>query len=499
MITPTQLAAAEYIVDASGVVDTIAAALRQSPRGRKSDLRKLRLALIGLYLSVHTKGSATLKSIDEVLTTDLSLEDQRRLGIRSGDEVIISYDDLRYLSKTIQNRLDYGKDVADADLAQRNRAVVTKVCDDLMDVFDLGFTSTAYAVDATALWAWELGRSDEDSGDAQWMGKTSKKGGKESFFGFHEHTLVQVPDGDQDRSVEPRLVVRLEVTGAKHDVVEVTLSLLDRLARPARDLIGDRLYQYQSWDRWGSELIKRRVRQHLDLRADQHGFTVFEQVKWAAGWPHCPATPDAFGTIPRPGTAATAEQSAEFRARIDERQAYAMPIRNHLDGDGRVRFRCPALTEKVGCPLRPGSTAIAIATGAPIVANPPGGTAEPLPLCCTQETMASRPPEQVKKLMQVRYWGSAKWERMWKRRTYVEGSYGCRKNGSQENMRRGFTRSSKLPWVNLVIAMAAASYNTRRLQAWYEKSDRGDLDDHPLLRAYPTPLGFEYVYPDEAT
>ena len=70
---------------------------------------------------------------------------------------------------------------------------------------------------------------------------------------------------------------------------------------------------------------------------------------------------------------------------------------------------------------------------------------------------------------------------MFARRTYVEGSYGGRKNVSTENLRRGQFQSMGLPWANVVVSLVAASYNLRLLQNWQDRSSDGD-PNHPLLQ-----------------
>lgn len=121
--------------------------------------------------------------------------------------------------------------------------------------------------------------------DAAWGTKTKKSGGNESFYGFHEHTLVQVPQGNDAKDLEPRLIRRMELTPANEDVVAVSLGLIDRLPRPATDLEVDRHYSHKDVERWKDELAARGVNQHFDLRSDEHGFTEFEHMRWAAGLP----------------------------------------------------------------------------------------------------------------------------------------------------------------------------------------------------------------------
>jgi hypothetical protein len=106
----------------------------------------------------------------------------------------------------------------------------------------------------------------------------------------------------------------------------------------------------------------------------------------------------------------------------------------------------------------------------------------------------------VFKLQQQHYWGSPAWQAIYNRRTYVEGSYGNRKNASTENVRRGMFQVFGLVWAHIVIALANASYNQRMLENWSQRHPDHPHSDHPLLARDPdgaTPIGFIQVTADE--
>ncbi len=545
MITPQEIRWAEHIVDSSGAVAILTAGLRRDPRGRKQDPGNLRLLLIGILLSIRERRSASVADIYRTLTRDLPLNEQFRLGVRKqrfdedgraeGPVQVISIHAFYQLTKTITQRLSYGPATApDIDDEERTfrRRVLQQCCDGVMDVFDFGWSSTTYAVDATGVWSWAIGRrkqraldgaalmadstDDEDDEllasevtaevtafdrDAAWGYKTAKTKGEEVFFGYHEHTFVQVPHAGQVTDEEPRLITRFELTPANEDVCEVSLSLLDRLAVPATDLIVDRHYHYKSVDRWKDQLTVRGVRQHHDLRADEQGFTEFARMRWTAGWAHCPATPDDLRSIPAPqAKEKDLAVRAAFRERIASREAYSMRFINRPDDSGAQRLQCPALAGKIGCPLRAGTEAAAIELGIPVVANPPSAEGgEPLPSCCTQQSVKVTPPDPIRKLQQPHYWGSADWEELWRRRTYVEGSYGNRKNKSTENLSRGLFRTVGLPWLHIVMAAVNASYNLRMLRNWADRRRKEGLavPVHLLLEPETRPAGFRYIEDDD--
>jgi hypothetical protein len=358
-------------------------------------------------------------------------------------------------------------------------------------------TAAAAEVPAAPAALIPSGKGKSYDPDAAWGVKTSKSGRTEVFYGYHEHTLVLADDRDAT-AAEPPLIRRLELTPANADVVDVSLRLIDSLADGFKLLLADLHYSYKTPQRWLLPLIGRGIRQVHDLRSTEQGFTEYQRMRFAAGCAHCPATPDAHGTIPKPGPFAHDDVWEYYHEQVDRRFAYALRVVNQLSADGALRYQCPALAGKVGCPNRPGTVEVALELGLPVIENPPTATpgGEPLPACCTQETVKVRPPDQIIKLAQPHYWGSRQWRRAYDKRTYVEGSYGNRKNPSTENMRRGIFRSVGLVWANLVIGMAAASYNLRMLQNWHARTGRHA--DHPLLAADSENHGFVYLSAEQA-
>lgn len=543
MIPEALVAAAVHIINSSGIVELLNRAIRTTKRGRPANPNDLRCLLIGMLLSVNDNGCATLADIYKLLSTRLTASDQIYCGYRRMNGTTVPLTRLEYLSKTLQERLAYGRSATDLtdDERERRHRVICDMSDALMDVFDLGWKATEFAMDATALESWCRPRkgvnqltpdeiatilsnqrsapnldpnfsADDDSTDDAADGAASEndddlgcessdlatrrrridldatfgkrtprygrnrltKDGKESFFGYFEHTLVQVDDN------EPKLIRRLEVATANDDVVAPSLRLLTSINGGVRDLIVDRHYSYKQFDRWNAELIKLGIRQVLDLRNDEQGFIENNRMRWAAGAAHCPATPDHLAEIPRPGPQAPQSELVTFIDRIKDREQYAMRVVNQPDASGATRLECPALAGKVGCPLRPATEAAALEHQLLVIANPPTDQGEGLPRCCTQNTVKVTPTDNIRKQSQHLYWGSSKWLRKYNKRTHVEGSYGNRKNPATENLNRGITRGTGLVWMNLIAAMTATSYNLRMLNNWQQRSGRLP-DDHPLV------------------
>jgi len=340
-----------------------------------------------------------------------------------------------------------------------------------------------------------LGYSTSFDGDASWSGKTNKDGKREMYFGYQVHALVLAPKDRlaTDPGADPALIRRVEVTTAIGDVVDVSLSMLDSL-RGTKDLLVDLHYSYKAASRWLEALLARGINQHHSLRSDEQGFTSYERVKWAAGSPHCPATPDVLGTIPALPPAPTPQQTNDFVTRIEQRRHYALRIVNQPDTNRQVRAQCPALAGSVGCPLRAGTVPAALANGLPIVEHPPDAArdGEPLPAVCTQQTRRFTLPESIFKLCQPLYWGSAQWRKMMARRTYVECNFGLLKDPSKENVHRGMFQIVGLPWVNLVVTLAAASSNLRLIRNWHERTGLADAN-HALVRVATGPEPWDYL------
>ena len=595
MITHEDIAVAEYLLNDTGAHEALRTGLLRSTRGRKPNDHNLRLLTLGLFLSIQDRGVATVQGAFRVLTEDLPLDEQLRLGVRRtthGKVKVVSKSDLYYQAERISVGLTYGvmstPNISHVERARR-RKVITDFSNTLMDAFNLGWDDSIVAVDETGIWSWARGGkkregledNDEDvstaedaaisallinaeafgevpglqlsidgdmietaanpeivkteqhtrrkggkrklctdpddpttghddglgytlsaDADAKWALKTKKGGGQEVYFGYSEHTLVLCPRSkiEDDVRAQPALIRRLELTTATFDVVDVTLRMIDSLPACPRHLLGDRHYHYKDVVKWKDQLSARGILQHHDLREDEQGIVPYERLLFIAGCAHCPAMNVGYGDIRRPAVNADIEAKITYRAANEERQRFALRIVNQPEQNGAVRLQCPAVAGTVGCSLRPGTVAAATSLGLAIVENPPNELldGEPLPRCCTQQTVRIKPPAAIRKLQQPNYHGSKKWDSFYGLRTYVEGSYGGRKNTSTENLRRGLFQRTGLPWANLVVSLTAASYNLRLVQNWHERSGDGD-SNHPLLKHRGPVRPWLYLNDDEVT
>jgi len=497
MITADTAAVFTHIVDTSGFVELLDGRESTSRRGRRSTIPQVfRLVIIGLFLGIHYDGKATIRHAHHMLTSRLSLEAQLAIGVRPDPHTppVTVKAMYRAWERVIDNTT--WTDTAAPKVSRRERARrrrrLNQACDQLMDVFIIGPTSTSLALDATGIRSWATrnrrsrttrtgrphnGRSDPDARDGH---KTAGVGETTNLYGYDSHTLIQVPEYGGAANDYPLLIRRFGVAPATQGNAFWLRQLLKRFpaTQPVTELLVDRAYSNLRVDTWADKLIQRSITQVFDLRVDDHGFTTHDGTKWTAGRPHCPATPDTLGTITRPGPMGTPQQHATFDRDIHRREQHALHVVEKKPGASKLRVQCPAIYGTVGCPLRDGTVAIAHRNGLPIITNPPT-TAQPT--CCTHTTVTISMNPADRKHHQRHYWGSRKWRKSWNRRTYIEGAFGQQRNKSLESLDRGTHRFMGLTANTIVLALINASYNLRALRRWNDQQRQPDIT-HPLLR-----------------
>jgi len=534
--------AAAHLIDESGMVDMILTAVHTNRRGRRPNIKALRLFLIGSLLAVHTERTGTVEAAWQALEK-LDVGQQLAIGFHEprhdGDWIGEPVTDRRafYLwSKKIGDGLAYGDaDTTHLDEQTRTarRATIQQVVSAGLGVFAPWWDGDVVVVDATGIHAWgrppvkanatrtieewdehgidvrdafpgrnKAATTDADDQaaapgagggpgtewdrDACWSAKTKPTGGTESFYGYFEHCLVLLVGAKANRApVAPRmrLVVGLEVTPAHPGLTTaVTLELIDRLPFKIGTLIADRFYSYAKVESWCDPLIERDIDVVYDMREDQHGFIEVDRMRACDGDLFCPGTPDAYGRLSKPGPNAPAEQMATFRDQVSAREAFQMRRHTSMNKAHKCRVECPARAGKVGCPLVPGSVETAIELGLRIVEHHPDpNSPEGLPTACTQETVLVKLPDKVRKIHQKYPWGSPTWFIVWAWRSFVEGVFGERKNPSAENMNRGIFRIRGVARVNLSALFTAMSHNLRAIRRDNEMHEVYG-PEHPLFR-----------------
>lgn len=527
------------IVDETGIAQDLVDGITRSPKGLKTNVNGVRHLLIGLLLAIEESQTLTISGAYEALTERMDIRDQIRLGIKIGPDPrdFINRKTLYHAAELLSNGLPYGKSVEfelSGEERRRRHDVLLAACNSLLDYTAEAteVDDTELSADATAMWGWAKGKylpkpstaeidaqddelmkaalqelangtvntADDLEGaelpedqsmftdldpDSEWCGKTGKSGETQRFYGKYIHALVAVPSAKikVDPNTRAPIVRRIEVTpAATADLVKVTLSMIDSLKTTVKSLLIDRHYSYKQFGFWQSALIKRGIRQVLDLRADDHTVLKYPESTYVDGSGHCPAMPEEHFVMPRPGVFATREDHLAYQRKNAVRESFAHVVINQMDAEGRMKLRCPARDFKVACPLFPPSILVAAELGLTIIntnlLNLELGQ-EP-PRCCTQDSFRVTLPKQVAKLNQVQYWGSSAWYHTYGRRSYVEGAFGNMKNPRTENLRRGAIQKNGLVWAQLVVTLIAVSYNVRMIRSRHDRMTCDPID-HPLL------------------
>ena len=556
MITRGDFLRARHIVEASGAAEILSTALRTDLRGPKGNTpRNCKLFLLGAILNAGSERNFVIGDIHKTLTLGLPLADQFDLGVRtrsaSGRVKVLPISDLYNLTRNLSNRLGYGSG-EHPDLTDRERArrveIADRVVSAMLRASQVPMTSGSFAIDGSGVWSWSVGRraksSTEDQDtfhcedcpddqlceqcqaredgevypvdadpildaeqqairsargpspcqDARWGHKTARVGGTEMYFGYQLHAVVAVPKVGEGLRDAPILIADFDVTAANADIVEVSLKVLDRIragGTPVTELLADRHYSYKVPERWALELQRRGIQPVLDLSEADQGWSDFEGARLAGGVPHCPTSPDRLGHLTSPKPNQSAEVQARHHKAIEARRELAF-TGNGRTAAGMPRYRCPARSGSVGCPLVPGTVAAAMENGVRVIRDVPLHPGK----ACTQVTITLT-IKANRKVWQSLYWGGPEWRKSYARRTYVEGVFGNLKNPSTENMTRGHFRVTGLLMVRLALTMVAINYNVRHLRRWHDTYGTGPAD-HPLLQPEPDNHGWKWLTEDEA-
>lgn len=474
-------------IDRSRVAPDLETLLRPTQRGRPRQLT-VRALLVGLKLAVDTAKTGCLTDVHVLLTEALPRSVQIELGTyQPATGTSVTLPQVRRLLTAIQAKLDPSPHTA-GDLTPAERddraAILQSILDRLLAATMPGGVvhPGGYAVDGTGTWSWSRGKRHGETTadpDAAWGTKTHKNGKSESYFGYELHAVVRInPTGAPISSV-PCVAERIVVLPASTNGTAPVLQALARMKSDGlrvHDIAADRGYSYKL--DWTPGLLALDLDPVHDLHATQFGARgTHAGARIVAGVPHCPAMPELFDSIARPGRLAAGPELETFIGQIEQRGQWALRRVAGPDTSGKERYECPARAGKLRCPAHPASMALPLAL--PKVSRPP--TEAPMPTCCSQRTITV-PGEVDAKSRQRHYWGSRAWVAAFSRRSRVEGWFGNLKNDNAEALGRGAFRIMGICKTSLMLGIYAAATNLRLLRAWAGRA-LGNDDLTPLLKS----------------
>jgi hypothetical protein len=457
------LAVLEDIIDGSGAAPPIQALLPAAVRRRQLTVRTL---LLGMQLTLADDRPAHLTRVHKALTA-LPAADQVRLG------VIEDW-------KTGPHQLTYRQVEHTFGLAVKALSKkhpdgapspeLAAACDGLLEASIPARhknASAALSADWTDVESWSRpprhGSSECADPEAHWGHRNSNLPGPrgEMFFGYYLSAATMVREEHGPPVAE--LARRMTLSSCELDPVRALVPVLTRLPAagiPLGDILADSGYAHRDADAWAIPLRQAGAQLVQDLhpadrgpRGTHHGAII------ANGSLYCPATPKTLlepGPLP-PGAApdditAHDQQTAELAS-------YKLGPITADDADGYHRVMCPAVMEKIRCPLRPES--MTLDRGRPEILTPP----EHPPACCAQQTITV-PPAVAAKTRQKHDYPSAAHRRSYARRTSAERTFSTIKDPATTTIARGWCRLTGLTPLTLWLACLLTVRNQRILAAF---------------------------------
>jgi len=457
------LAAAEDIIDASGIAQAIEELLPAGVRGRQLPVRTL---LLGMLLALADGRPAHLTRVHQALTS-LPEADQMRLGVTEdwhGRPHQLTYRQVEHTFGLITRAL--GKKQPDGTPAR----ALQHACDHLLEasiptVHKNG--STTLAADWTDVETWSRPPRHGSTGcadpEASWGHRNSNLPGPkgEMFFGYFLSAAVMARQ--ENGPPVPELARRMTVCSCACDPVRALVPVLEKMPADGTglgDIIADSGYAHRDAAAWAIPLRRAGAALVQDLhphdrgpRGTHHGAIVCN------GNLYCPCTPKPLlelGPLP-PG--ASSDDITIHDAQAAELARHKFSRHTADDTDGYHRAACPATTGKLRCPLRPES--MPLSRDRPEILSVP----EHPPACCTQQTITIG-PDVAAKTRQKHDYPSPAWRRSYARRTAAERGFATIKDTATTSISRGWCRQMGLTPLTLWIACLLAVRNQRIITAW---------------------------------
>ena len=352
------LAAAEDIIDASGVAPAIEDLLPRAVRGRQLSARTL---LLGMLLTVADGRPAHLTRVRQALTS-LPEADQERLGVTVGWKTgphQLTYRQAEHTARLITRALGkHQPDGAPSDALQ-------SACDQLLEASIPPRTRTP-----APRWPVTGPTSRPGPGrpataatqcadpEASWGHRNTNLPGPkgEMFFGYYLSAAVMTRE--ENGPPVPELARRMTVASCARDPVRAMVPVLDAMPAdgiPLGDIIADSGYAHRDAAAWASRCA---------TPAPSSSRTCTRTTAAPTAPTKAPSSPTAICTAPPPPPLLEPARCRPARPPSDAAahdQQTAELARHKLgrhaadDADGYHRVTCPATTGKIRCPLRPES------------------------------------------------------------------------------------------------------------------------------------------------
>lgn len=514
----------------TGAHTEVETSLRSGQGGRPRALG-VDVLLAAMVLAAQHRRSLALSQVHELLTNDLSRHAQTTYGIRSGHHSL-TIRQVRYLFNAVTDLYEHTENRR-PDMSPAEREEARNGLGALMDRITgaasqvIGF-GDRHAVDATAIESAARGRKAHVDEDLAADGDGPARGGVDAAkFADTEETDDGTPEADQTRRTRswdpdarwgyrtrtydnktnlmfgyqmialtrvgsvagedvPLVTERIRVVpGNDSRGLAAVVDVLDDFhqeGHPVKEVLSDRAYTYANLNDWAAPLAERGIAQVLDMHENDRGSRPDPALGWVMidGWPHVEGTPDHLVNIQRPErlsvprlrkSATKAQQRRRERLAADlerfqdliaERRRYAFEKYGRTKA-GTQRWRSPGHAGKLRCPGNPDS--MHLGDHVPRCVHPTR-----VPPSCEQVTVAVPERGIALKLKQDDYWGSPEWITSFNRRVRVEGGFGLLKSARSGNIRRGWTHQVGLVKTSLLLAIAVAAQNLKRLIAWCRRT-----------------------------
>jgi hypothetical protein len=462
------LARLEAVIDEAGVALAIEALLPTGVRPRQLEVRTL---LIGIIACQADGRPAHLTRVLAALQ-ELTDADRRRLRIvvewKHGPHALTYRQVERTLSVVVGALEREEPDGSPSLLLQQivDALLEASIRPEHKDI------SSSYAVDWSDIESssrppLEKGGPCADL-EASWGHRRGDGPGErdELFFGYYFQLATMVKD--EHGPAVPELVRRMCVTSCRIDPPPVFVGVLADMAATGveiGDVLSDSGYAHRTAGHWALPLRALGARLVQDLHPHDRGMRgTHEGAICFNGNLYCPATPvGLFGLEPL-SRSASASETAEHDLRSAELSRYKLGRLTCDDADGYHRVACPAVLEKVRCPLRQAS--MALSYDRPEILAPP----EHPTRCCCQQTITV-PPQVNAKTAQKHDYPSKAHRRSYARRAAAERSNSTVKDRATTDVSRGWCRLMGVTAISLFLACLIVARNERILTAFSARQD----------------------------